>query len=379
MIIGVPNELPLSKGILEKRAGLTPGGVHELTSRGMRVFVESGLGAGARFSDEEYRSAGAEVVYSKEEAYQRADLVVKVERPAESEWGFLHESQAIMAFMHLVTAPKPFLNRLLEKKIATIGFEIIQTDDGELPVLTPISQISGKMAYQIAARLMESRGEGYGILLGGIPGIPPADVVIIGGGTCGYYAARTFLNAGARVFIIEKDPKRLEELDRIFGGAVVTAYPTKRYLTKMVEFADVLITAVLVPGAPAPLLVTREMVQKMKKGSVIIDYSIDQGGAVETSRLMPQEDFVFVVDGVIHYCVPNVSSNVARTATRALSLSTVPYIIDIGMKSLRDALRESSSLARGLYTCGGYAVNENLRGRGIPFREREGAIEELNI
>jgi alanine dehydrogenase len=379
MNIGVPNEMPLSKGILEKRVGLTPGGIHELTSRGMRVFIESGAGAGARFSDEEYRSAGAEVVYSKEEAYKRADLVVKVERPSESEWGFLREQQALMAFLHLVTAPKAFLQLLIERQITTIGYEIIQEDDGELPVLTPISQIAGKMAYQIAARLMESRGEGYGILLGGIPGIPPADVVIIGGGTCGYYAARTFLNAGARVFIIEKNAKRLEELDRIFAGAVVTAYPTTRYLEKMVEFADVLITAVLVPGAQAPLLVTKGMVQRMKKGSVIIDYSIDQGGAVETSRLTPHEDFVFVVDGIIHYCAPNVSSNVARTATRALTLSTVPYLIDMGMKGLKDSLRDSSSLAKGLYTCSGYAVNENLRGRGIPFREREGAIEELTV
>lgn len=379
MNIGVPNEMPLSKGVLEKRAGLSPGGVKELTSRGVRVFVESGAGAGSRFSDEDYRGAGAEVVYSKEEAYRRAELVVKVERPTESEWGFLREKQALMAFMHLVTAPKDFLTLLIEKKITTLGYEIIQTDDGVLPVLTPISQIAGKMAYQIAARLMESRGEGFGILIGGIPGIPPADVVVIGGGTCGYYAARTFLNVGARVFIIEKDPKRLEELDRVFGGAVVTAYPTKRYIEKMVEFADVLITAVLVPGAPAPLLVTREMVQRMKKGSVIIDYSIDQGGAVETSRLMPHEDSVFVVDGVIHYCVPNVSSNVARTATRALTLSTVPYLAVIGTKGLKDALRDSSSLARGLYTCCGYAVNENLRGRGVLFRERAGVIEELDI
>ncbi|MFQ6104086.1 MAG: alanine dehydrogenase [Candidatus Glassbacteria bacterium] len=379
MVIGVPKELPLASGFLEKRAGLTPGGVRELTGRGIAVFVESGAGSGARFSDEDYRQAGANVVYSKEETYGRSDLVVKVEKPAEEEWGLLRERQAIMAFMHLVNAPKKFLDLLISKKITAIGYEIIQSDVGDLPILKPISQIAGKMSLQIAARLMESKGEGFGILIGGIPGIPPADVVIIGGGTLGYHAARTFYNAGARVFVLEKDQKRLEELDRLFGGGIVTAYSSERYLERMVSFADVLITAVLVPGAPAPVLVTREMVQSMKRGSVIIDFSIDQGGCVETSRLTPGEDFVFVMDGVIHYCVPNVSSNVARTASRALTHSTVPYLLEIAAGGLKDALLKDSSLQRGLYTCCGYAANENLKNLGIPYGEAPDLLKEFDL
>ncbi len=378
MVIGVPKELPLARGFQEKRAGLSPGGARELTRRGITVFVESGAGSGARFSDEDYRSAGAEIVYSRDEAYQRADLVVKVERPHKDEWHLIRDNQMILAFLHLVNAPKDFLGILIDKKVTAIGYEIIQEDDGTLPVLDPISQIAGKMAYQVAARLMESKGEGCGILISGIPGIPPADVVIIGGGTLGYHAARTFQNVGARVFIIEKDQKRLEELDRIFGGSVVTAYSTERYIEKMVSFADVLITAVLTPGAPAPMIVTREMVHSMKRGSVIIDYSIDQGGCVETSRLTPGEDFVFVVDGVIHYCVPNISSNVARTATRALTHSTVPYLIDIATNGVKSAFLGEPSLIRGLYTCRGYAANPNLRDVGVPFSGGRELIEELD-
>ncbi len=379
MNIGIPNELPLSSGFQEKRVGLTPGGARDLADAGAKVFVESGAGSGARFSDEDFRSAGCEVVYSKEEAYRRSDIVVKVERPVEEEWGLFRDRQTIMSFMHLVNAPREFTRVLVDRKITAIGYEIIERDDGILPVLTPISQISGKMSLQIAARLMESRGEGYGILIGGIPGIPPADVVIIGGGTVGYYAARTFLNAGARVFVLEKDQNRLEELDRVFEGRVVTAYVTHRYIEQMVSFADVLITAVLEPGAPAPLLVTKEMVRMMKKGSVIIDFSIDQGGAVETSRLMHGGESVFVVDGVIHYCVPNVSSDVARTATRALTHSILPYLFEIGDKGLRRALRESPSLMRGIYTTCGFAVNEHLRDFDVPFGEAGDLIEELEI
>jgi alanine dehydrogenase len=377
MVIGVPKELPLARGFQEKRTGLSPGGARELARRGITVFVESGAGSGARFSDEDFRSAGAEVVYSREEAYQRADLVVKVERPVKDEWNLLRERQAIMCFMHLVNAPREFLDILIEKKITGIGYEIIQTDGGDLPILTPISQIAGKMAFQVAARLMESKGEGFGILISGIPGIPPADVVIIGGGTVGYYAARTFLNAGAHVFIIEKDQRRLEKLDRMFGGAVVTAYATEGYIEKMVAFADVLITAVLIPGAAAPLLVTKEMVRTMKKGSVIIDYSIDQGGCVETSRLTPGEDFVFVVDGVIHYCVPNVSSNVARTATRALTHSTVPYLVEIATGGLKSAFLSMPSLLRGLYTCSGFTANVHLKDTGVPFKDGRDLVEEF--
>jgi len=276
MIIGVPKEY-IGKGLEERRVGLSPAGVKELSEMGIKVVVENGAGEAAGFSNEEYKKSGASIVYSKEEAYKRADLVLKIRAPKENEWDLLRENQALWGYLHLAVAPKRFIEILVNRKIIAVGYEVIQREDGTLPVLKPMSEIAGIMSVQIAGRLLESKGKfGRGILLGGIPGIPPADVVIVGGGTLGYYAAKAFSGIGASVYVVDKDVRRLEYIEHTLPGRIVTMLYTRRNLEKLVRFADVLVCAVLVPGARAPILITREMVKTMRKGSVIMEFSIDQ-------------------------------------------------------------------------------------------------------
>jgi alanine dehydrogenase len=375
MIIGIPKERSALKGIEEKRVSLSPAGVREVTAWGADVVVTSGAGAGAGFTDEEYRAAGARIVYSNEEAIRRADLVLKVQRPIPEEWAFFQERSALMAFLHLAVAPKEFLRALVEKRLTAIGFEIVQEPDGALPILRSSSEIAGKMAVQIAGRLLESTSGGRGILLGGIPGIPPADVVILGGGTLGYYAARSFLGIGASVYILDKDMKRLMELDRLFEGRVVTALATASNIEKFVAFADVLIGAVLVPGQRAPILVTTEMVQRMRPGSLIMDFSIDQGGCVETSTLTPSEEFLFTSYGVTHFCAPNVPAMVARTSTHALTNAALPYLREIVHHGLLGALKRDAALRRGLYAFDGF-LTQALPSPDLPCADLERLVQE---
>ncbi|GBC81345.1 Alanine dehydrogenase [bacterium HR10] len=375
MIIGIPKERPALKGIEEKRVSLSPAGVREVTAWGAEVVVTSGAGVGAGFTDEEYRAAGARIVYSNEEAIRRADLVLKVQRPTPEEWTFFQERSALMAFLHLAVAPKEFLRALVERRLTAIGFEIVQEPDGALPILRSSSEIAGKMAVQIAGRLLESTSGGRGILLGGIPGIPPADVVILGGGTLGYYAARSFLGIGASVYILDKDMKRLMELDRLFEGRVVTALATASNIEKFVAFADVLIGAVLVPGQRAPILVTKEMVQRMRPGSLIMDFSIDQGGCVETSTLTPSEEFLFTSYGVTHFCAPNVPAMVARTSTHALTNAVLPYLREIVHHGLLGALKRDAALRRGLYAFNG-SLTQALPSPDLPCADLERLVQE---
>ncbi len=354
MIVGIPKEPSVLKGVEEKRVGLSPAGVREIVDSGAVVYVASGAGAGAGFADEEYRAAGAHVAYSNEEVIRRADVVVKVRPPDGAEWELFNDRATLMAFLHLAVAPREHIRRSLDKRITALGLEIVQEPDGSLPILRSSSEIAGKMAVQLAGRLLETTSGGRGILLGGIPGIPPADVVILGGGTVGYYAARSFLGVGASVYILDKNPQRLLELDELFQGTVVTALATKTNIEKFVAFADVLIAAVLVPGQRAPVLVTKEMVQRMRPGSLIIDFSIDQGGCVETSMLMPSEEFLFTSFGVIHFCAPNVPAMVARTSTHALTNALLPYLKEIVAHGVQGALKRNVALRRGLYTFNGY-------------------------
>src|SRR5690606_21613560 len=239
-----------------------------------------------------------------------ADLILQIGRPHPDEWNFFKRGSALFGFLHLAVAPEELIQSFLERKITVLGYELIQEQDGSLPVLRSSSEISGNLAVQIAGRLLESSAGGKGILLGGVPGIPPADIVILGGGTCGYYSARSFLGIGASVYILDRNRTRLRKLDELFQGRVVTALSTRSNLEKYVSFADVLIGAVLDPGRRAPILVTREMVARMIPGSLIIDFSIDQGGCIETSTLTPTEDFLFSVEGVTHFCAPNVPAMV---------------------------------------------------------------------
>jgi len=352
LIVGVPKEtLPG-----ERRVGLSPAGAAELVEQGTRVVVESGAGNGAQFSDRDYEEAGAQIILSHEEAFQRADMVCKIGRVRDEELSLLREGHILASFQHLITAPQSLLKALLQRRVTAIAYEQIEEPDGGHPVLRPTSQIAGKMVPQLAGRLLE---RGRGTLLGGIPGIPPADVVILGAGTLGYHAARAVRGVGAMVYVIERR-RRLEELDRLFGGTVVTALATRSNIEKFVRFADVLIGAVLVPTGRAPVLVTREMVRTMAPGAVIMDFAIDSGGCIETSRPTPSEEYTYMEEGVWHFCMPNVSSLVARTASHALTNAALPYLKALTEQGLTESLRTMPDLASGVPVHAGRVTQEYL-------------------
>jgi alanine dehydrogenase len=359
MDIGIPRERRES----EYRVGLTPIGVQLLTSEGHAVYVEKGAGIGAGFSDRDYEQAGARIVYATQEVYGRADLVLKVARPMNDEIEWLRDGQTLLGFLHLAAAQHSKVETLLKKRITAIGYEMIQADDASLPVLTPLSQAAGRMTAQIAAALLQNDRGGKGILLGGVPGVPPAEVVIIGAGTVGNCAARAFVGLGATVYVLDHDLHKLQQIDARLKGRVVTMMSHAFNLQKVMKFADVLVAAVLMPGARAPIVVTRGMVRSMKPRSVIIDISIDQGGCVETSRPTTHRDPTFIAEDMIHYCVPNMTSVTARTATHAFNNAAWPYIQAIARQGIAAALQENHELARGVNTRDGQIVSPMLLSR----------------
>ena len=324
MNIGIPKE----SRPFEYRVGLSPAGVEILSQSGHQVFVEHKAGVTVGFSDEDYEKAGARLVYSTQEAFGRADLLLKVARPVQEELDWLRPGTILAGFLHLASTQQDKIDILLEKKITSIAFEQIEAPDGSLPVLRPFSQIGGAMAAQIAARLLQNNWGGKGILMGGMPGVPPAEIVILGAGVVGTYATQMCIGMGAHVTVIDHNLSALQRLWDRFPN-IVTKMSTKRNIERSVIYADVLIGAVLSPGQRAPILVTREMVRSMKPRSVIMDISIDEGGCVETSRPTTHEHPIFTEEGVLHYCVPNIPGAVARTATHAFVNSAMPYITQI--------------------------------------------------
>lgn len=356
MDIGIPVESQPS----EHRVGLTPQGVSLLTQAGHRCYVQRGAGTGAGFQDEDYERAGALIAYAAEEIYSRAELVLKVGAPTVAEVEFARPGQTINAFWHLSSRPRELAHALLERGVTAVAYELIQEPDGDLPVLRPLSEIAGRMTPQIAARWLQNDGGGSGVLLGGLPGIPPSNVVILGAGTVGLNAAQTFLGLGARVFVLDKDLERLQLVDEKFGGQIVTMVAYDFNIARVVQFAHVLIGAVLEPGTRAPVLVTREMVHSMRPRSVIIDVSIDQGGCIETSRPTTHADPVYVEEGVIHYCVPNMPGVVARTATHAYLNAAWPYIQQIAALGPEEAIEADPALKRGVVLHGGKITNNSL-------------------
>jgi alanine dehydrogenase len=357
MDIGIPRER--REG--EYRVGLTPIGVRLLSAEGHTCYVERGAGLGAGFSDRDYELAGGKVVYSTQEAYGRADLVLKIARPMAEEADWLREGQTLMGFLHLAAARRSRVEALLRKNITAIGYEMIRLDDGSLPVLTPLSQAAGRMTVQVAATLLQNDRGGKGILLSGVPGVPPAQVVIVGAGTLGTHAARAFLGLGAAVYLLDKELHRLQQVDVQLDSRIVTMVSHEFNLRKVVTFADVLIGGILVPGARTPIVITRDMVRTMKPRSLIMDLSIDQGGCVETSRPTTHRVPTFIEENVIHYCVPNMTSVVARTTTHAFNNAAWPYIQAIARKGLDQALADDASLARGLNVRGGDVINPALQ------------------
>jgi alanine dehydrogenase len=351
MYIGIPKE----SRPFEYRVGLSPAGVEILSQNGHQIFVEHEAGVMAGFSDADYEKAGARLVYSTEEAFGRADLILKVARPVHEELNWLRPGTILTGFLHLASAQQDKIDILVEKKITSIAYEQIQAPDGSLPVLRPFSQIGGAMAAQIAARMLQNNWGGKGILMGGVPGVPPAEVVILGAGVVGTSATQMCLGMGAHVTVIDHN---LPALQRIWDRfpSIVTKMSTKRYIERSVIYADVVIGAVLAPGQRAPILITREMVRSMKPRSVIMDVSIDEGGCVETSRPTTHEHPIYIEEGVLHYCVPNIPGAVARTATHAFANSAMPYITEIAAHGA-EAILSNPAIEPAINTHDGKLLN----------------------
>jgi alanine dehydrogenase len=362
MQVGVPKEIKDN----EYRVSLVPAGVHALVEAGHVVLVQEDAGIGSGIENAAYEAAGAVIVKDFKAIYRRADLILKVKEPQEGEIPLLRQGQILFTYLHL--APQPGLTRaLLESGVTAVAYETITDRDGNLPLLTPMSEVAGRMSIQVGAFYLQKTHGGRGILPGGVPGVPPGDVVILGGGTVGINAAMMALGLGARVTILDRSLQRLRYLDEIFRGRVVTVYSTGAYIAESVRRADLLIGAVLVPGASAPRLVTREMIATMKKGSVIVDVAVDQGGCIETTRATTHSDPVFEVDGVIHYCVANMPGAVPRTSTFALTNATLPHILLIADHGLRGAANQDPTLRPGINTHAGKVTHEAVaRSQGLP-------------
>lgn len=361
MNFGIPKELPIFKTIPEYRVGLSPMGAKELIEHKAQVYVESGAGGGAGFSNMDYEKAGAKIVYSKEEAYKRADVVLKVRLPQETEYKYIKENQTLLGFFHLMTASKELIKTFITNKNTVIGYEIIEKDDGRFPIVIPISEIAGNLAVRIAGRLLESPAGGRGILLGGVPGIPPAEVVILGAGTLGYNAAKSFAGIGANVYVVDINRDKLEDIAKYVGHRVTTLFATQYNIEKLVKFADVLIGAVSVTGEKAPVLVTKKMVKSMRKGAVIIDFAINQGGCIETSRITNYSEFGYTVEGVVHFCMPNVATLVARTATHAMTGAIIPYLKYLTKMGIDRAITKFIEMKRGVYINKGKILKEYIK------------------
>lgn len=352
MLIGVPKEIKNH----EYRIGLTPAGVRELTGRGHSVLVQRDGGAAIGLTNELYQGAGAEIVGSPEEIFQRADMIVKVKEPQPNECKMLRSGQILFTYLHL--APDPAQTELLIESGATaVAYETITDDKGGLPLLAPMSEVAGRMSIQAGANCLEKAQGGSGILLGGVPGVAPAKVCVIGGGVVGLNAARIARGMGADVTILDRSLLRLKQIDELYGNSINTLFSTVDAIEEQLKQADMVIGAVLIPGAAAPKLVTRGMLKLMKPGSVLVDVAIDQGGCFETSRATTHQEPTYVVDNVIHYCVANMPGGVAQTSTFALTNATLPYTMALADKGL-DALKGDKHFAAGLNVHKGKVTNK---------------------
>ncbi len=366
MRIGVPTEIKTK----EFRVGLTPAGVAMLSKAGHQVMIESGAGVGSGLSDDDYQRAGAELVPDRSEVWARADMIVKVKEPIAPEFALMREGQILFTYLHLAAAQE-LGAELLKRKVSGVAYETIETDDGKLPLLTPMSAVAGRMAVQAGASCLEKERGGKGILLGGVPGVRRGRVCIIGGGIVGANAARVAIGLGAQVTVLDINLDVLAYLDDIYEGRIITAYSDPITIEETVEKSDLVVGAVLVAGARAPRLVTEAMIKTMEAGSVIVDVAVDQGGCVETCRPTTHEDPTYVVHGVTHYCVANMPGAVPRTSTFALTNATMPYVKALASKGLDRAAREDAAMAKGVNTYAGKvthpAVAEALGQPYTPF------------
>lgn len=370
MKIGVPKEIKIH----EYRVGMTPSSVRELTSHGHTVFVEKQAGTAISFTDEAYIKAGAQILPSAKDVFAESDMIVKVKEPQESEWKMLRPDQTLFTFLHL--APDPDQARgLMESGCTAIAYETVTDNFGGLPLLAPMSEVAGRMSIQAGANFLEKTKGGRGVLLGGVAGVEPAKVTILGGGVVGANAAKMAVGLGAKVAIFDKSPRRLNELDWLFDGRVQTIYSTKDTIEEYVTQADLVVGAVLVTGAAAPKLVSREMLMHMKKGAVLVDVAIDQGGCFESSRPTTHTDPVYIEDGIIHYCVTNMPGAVARTSTLALNNATLPFIGALAQKGALQAMRDDLHLRNGLNVYQGQITHPVVaRDLGLEFLDPQRAV-----
>ncbi|HXY97579.1 MAG TPA: alanine dehydrogenase [Steroidobacteraceae bacterium] len=364
MRIGVPREIKVH----EYRVGLVPAGVRELTTAGHEVLVETGAGNGIGVDDAQFRAAGASIAANAAEVFQRAEMVIKVKEPQPAECQMLRPGQVLFTYLHLAADPEQ-ARGLMKSGATAIAYETVTGANGSLPLLTPMSEVAGRMSIQVGAASLQKAQGGFGVLLGGVPGVPPARVVILGGGVSGTHAAEMAVGLRADVTVIDRSVDRLRELSTQFGAAIQTAYSTTETIERLVKDADLVVGAVLVAGAAAPKLVTRAMVKGMKPGAVLVDIAIDQGGCFETSRPTTHADPTFVVDGVVHYCVANMPGAVPRTSTLALTNATLPYARALADLGWREAFKRDPGLAAGLNVHGGEITHEVVaRALGLKAR-----------
>ncbi len=365
MNIGLPKEVKDN----ENRVGLVPAGVHALSEEGHTVYVETSAGLGSGISDQEFIDAGASIVESADEVHQRSDMIVKVKEPVEEEYERLREGLIVFSYLHLAPLPR-LTQELLERKVTGVAYETIPDSKGQLPLLTPMSEVAGRMSVLVGAYYLQKPRGGRGVMLGGVPGVFPANVAIVGGGTVGVNAAKMAMGMGAQVTVLDVDLDKMRYLDDVFFGRLEAVYSNSYNVSETLGKADLVIGAVLIPGANAPKLVTREMISGMQPGAVAVDVAVDQGGCFETTRPTTHSDPVYVEEGVVHYCVTNMPGAMPRTSTFALSNATLPYVRKIAGLGLKGAIRDNPHLKHGVNTHGGYLTCEPVaEAQGKEYRD----------
>ncbi|MDD5011934.1 MAG: alanine dehydrogenase [Phycisphaerae bacterium] len=352
MIIGIPKEIKTR----EYRVSMVPGGVKAFVDAGHKVFVEKGAGLGSGISDEEYKAVGAQILNSPKEVHERAEMIVKVKEPLPPEYEYMREGLIYYTYLHLAAA-KEIAEVMMKKKVVGIAYETIQTDNGALPLLKPMSEVAGRMSVQVGARCLEKEHGGRGVLLGGVPGVKRGKVAILGAGVVGTNAAKMAIGMGAEVKILDTNLNRLEYLDDIFANKAITVFSDALSVEEAVCESDLIVGAVLIPGASAPKLIKRSHLPKMKKGSVVVDVAVDQGGCIETCKPTTHDDPTYEIDGVIHYCVANMPGAVPYTSTYALTNATLKYALEIANKGMEKALKDNPALQRGVNIFNGKCVH----------------------
>ncbi len=366
MNIGVINE----SSKIENRAGLSPSGVSSLVEKGHQVFMQAGAGFKAGYSNEDFISLGAQIVFTKEEVFGRSDVVLNISPLNQEECALVRENQILFGFHHLAVAKKNIIKEMISKNVTMIGYEIVKDAQGDLPFIGGLSEIAGQMCHVISGHYLQSSYGGRGLIIGGVVSVPPATAVVVGSTILARSAIKAMIGAGAHTIALGRYMDKLKELEEMTQGKLVTLMASHYNLQRITKIADILIGAVLRPGERAPIMITKEMVKKMKKGSIIIDLSIDQGGCIETSRPTSLEQPIFMEEGVIHYCVPNITSAVSRTSTKVLSNLVVPYLLQIGEFGIDETLKRNQALGCGVYMYKKKLVKKNIAERfNLPFKE----------